>query len=57
VGCWGRSESGVNVGGGVVGSSAVWQVIVLRDEWIPVGILRMYSKFYSEVINFCSSQM
>jgi len=22
--CWGRSESGVDDGGGVVGSSAVW---------------------------------
>jgi len=30
VNCWGRSESGVDDGGGVVGSSAVWQVIVLE---------------------------
>ena len=28
VSCRGRSESGVDDGGGVVGSSAVWQVIV-----------------------------
>ena len=28
VSCWGRSESGVDDGGGVVGSSAVWQVMM-----------------------------
>ena len=41
--CWGRSESGVDDGGGVVGSSAVWRVY-------SGDILEHVSKFLLNVI-------